>query len=110
MLNSDRGRKALTARVLPGSAARETGTAESRESDHRVAGNGTGAGTVERAVDRPRSSADDDGLCDVLSERSFLTETSEILLTSVPDLTAAQIVEIRRQMVVLARRHGWLDD
>ncbi|MEE3921076.1 cold shock domain-containing protein [Micromonospora sp. BRA006-A] len=36
---------------------------------------------------------DDEGLCDVLSERAFSAETTEAL-TSVPDLTGAQIVAV----------------
>lgn len=52
---------------------------------------------------------DDEGLCDVLSERAFCTETTEALVTSVSDLTGAQIVAVRARMLDLARRHGWVE-
>ncbi|MEU7714608.1 cold-shock protein [Micromonospora chalcea] len=52
---------------------------------------------------------DDEGLCDVLSERAFSAETTEALVTSVSDLTGAQIVAVRARMLELARRHGWVE-
>ncbi|MDI5943523.1 cold shock domain-containing protein, partial [Micromonospora sp. DH15] len=57
----------------------------------------------------PGGPAAEEGLCDVLSERSFVTETTEALLISVPDLTGAQIVAVRARMLALARRHGWVE-
>ena len=101
MLNSGRGPKALSVKVFNGSAARQPGATPA-------------AGKVTPSTsDHPHThsaNADDDGLCDVLSQRTFMAETTEMLLTSMPDLTAAQVVQIRRKVTELARSHGWLED
>ena len=73
---------------------------------------GTGGSGDDRGhppAPRPVKVDDEDGLCDVLSERAFVAETTEALLASVPDLTATQLVEIRRHMVAVAQRHGWVE-
>ncbi|MCX4473472.1 cold shock domain-containing protein [Micromonospora sp. NBC_01655] len=90
-VDSDRGPKALTVRVTGGAPERST-TA--------------GAG---RAREVAAGTEDEEGLCDVLSERTFFAETTEALLTAVPDLTGAQIVAVRARMLALARRHGWVE-
>ncbi|MEU6075130.1 cold shock domain-containing protein [Micromonospora sp. NPDC047074] len=97
-VESDRGPKALTVRVIDG-------------------GDGAGATRIAAPEDAPRlpgrrvseATDDEDGLCDVLSERDLRTEITELLLTGVPDLTGAQIVAIRRQLLALAGRHGWTE-
>ncbi|HWG98942.1 MAG TPA: cold shock domain-containing protein [Pilimelia sp.] len=89
-VDSDRGPKAVVVRVAGGGSAPATGAA-------RPAGRG------------PAGGGEDEAMCDVLSERAFSAEITELLLTSVPDLTAAQVVEVRRQMLAAARRHGWVD-
>ncbi|HEX5541934.1 MAG TPA: cold shock domain-containing protein [Micromonospora sp.] len=100
-VESDRGVKALTVRVLRnGAALPAQGTGPVRVE------NGTTATTTHS---QPGKSDDDDGLCDVLSERAFLTEVTEALINSMPDLTLAQLAEIRRHMLALADRHGWVD-
>ncbi|MFF3866366.1 cold-shock protein [Micromonospora sp. NPDC001898] len=92
-VESDRGPKALTVRVIgPAPGADRSAT----------------AGAV-RAREVPAGAEDEEGLCDVLSERAFFAETTEALLTSVPDLTGAQIVAVRARMLALARRHGWVE-
>jgi cold shock CspA family protein len=53
--------------------------------------------------------ADDEQTCDVLSETEFNTEVTELLLKTVPGLTGAQIVEVRRRMLDFAGRQGWVD-
>jgi len=40
----------------------------------------------------------------------FRTELTELLVTSVDSLTAAQIRQVRERMVELARAKGWLTD
>lgn len=50
----------------------------------------------------------DDELCDILLAEEFLTEVTEALLTC-PQITGAQIVEVRQQMLRLARTHGWIE-
>lgn len=95
-VESDRGPKALTVRVV-GPAERSARPGVSPAGRGREAGSGAGAAD------------DEEGLCDVLSERAFSAETTEALLTSVPDLTGAQIVAVRGRMLALARRHGWVE-
>ena len=57
-----------------------------------------------------RSSAgDDDGMCDVLSERDFAIEVTETLLQHVPTLTGSQLVQVRQRLAELARAHGWVE-
>ncbi len=86
---NERGPKAVTVRVLT-----------------------TGDQVRASVPSRPRATGpveDEEGLCDVLSERTFCAETTEALLTSVPDLTGAQVVAVRARMLALARRHGWVE-
>lgn len=92
-VESDRGPKALVARIVGAST-----------------GESLGPGELPAAVrdDAVRDDAED-GLCDVLSESTLLTETTEALLRAVPDLTAAQVVQVRRQVLSLAQRHGWVE-
>ena len=59
---------------------------------------------------RAASQADDeDGLCDVLTRSAFTQQLTETLLTTVPTLTAAQIVQLRSSLVAFAGRHGWVE-
>lgn len=63
-------------------------------------------------IDTPPSSpaaaaADDE--CEILSEKEYLAEVTERLLTVVPTLTGAQITAVRTAVAGLARGHGWLD-
>ena len=60
-------------------------------------------------VAKTGTESDDDVLCDVLSGTEFSGEVTELLIDSVPSLTAAQIVVIRQQLVGLARSHGWVE-
>ncbi|MCA1185341.1 MULTISPECIES: cold-shock protein [unclassified Saccharopolyspora] len=57
----------------------------------------------------PRREQEDDGLCDVLSVPEFRTELTEALLEAAPTLTAAQIVQVRRKVTDIARRHNWIE-
>ncbi|WP_238013481.1 cold shock domain-containing protein [Dactylosporangium sp. AC04546] len=55
------------------------------------------------------STADDDGLCDVLSSREFAQEVTELLIQHVPSLTGSQIAQARQHLVAFARSHGWVE-
>jgi hypothetical protein len=55
------------------------------------------------------ATGDDDGLCDVLAPREFTMEVTETMLRNVPSSTGAQIVQVREQVMGLARAHGWAD-
>ena len=47
--------------------------------------------------------------CAALGEREFGSELVELLLTSVPTLTGAQIIAVGTAALRLARSHGWID-
>ncbi|KIR66889.1 MULTISPECIES: cold-shock protein [Micromonospora] len=98
-VENERGPKALTVRVLGPAVAGERTAPVRTVAPSTGRGHESGQGGLE----------DEEGLCDVLSERSFVTETTEALLISVPDLTGAQIVAVRARMLALARRHGWVE-
>ncbi|WP_320068584.1 cold shock domain-containing protein [Micromonospora sp. RTGN7] len=103
-VENDRGPKALTVRVLgPAPAGERAVPARVAPGTTSTAGRGREAGQISGGAD------DEEGLCDVLSDRAFSTETTEALLTAVPDLTGAQIVAVRARMLALARRHGWVE-
>jgi cold shock CspA family protein len=55
------------------------------------------------------SGEEEDGYVDVMPEREFLAAVTETLLGGVPDLTAAQLVQVRRHMLALAQAHAWVD-
>jgi hypothetical protein len=48
-------------------------------------------------------------MCDVLSQAEFTTELTEVLLASVPTLTAQQILQTRQGLLDFARKRGWVD-
>jgi hypothetical protein len=50
-----------------------------------------------------------DDMCDVLSGGELEHELTEVLLLADPTLTGAQILDIRKRVVALARSHGWVD-
>jgi CspA family cold shock protein len=52
---------------------------------------------------------EDDGLCDVLSREEFNQELTEFLLVEAPELTGAQIIQLRRSLLTFAQKHGWAE-
>ncbi|WP_204009199.1 cold-shock protein [Virgisporangium aurantiacum] len=46
---------------------------------------------------------------DVLSEKEFVAEVTELLVNAGPTLTAGQIVDIRKALAGFARAHGWVE-
>ena len=52
----------------------------------------------------------DDELSDVISAAEYAREITDALIAFCPNVTAAQIVEIRQRMTVSARRRGWIED
>jgi len=94
----ERGLKVSSVRLLdPPPARREVFLSPGRSGSgqSRPAGNG--------------ATGDDDGMCDVLSERDFALEVTETLLQHVPSLTGSQLVQIRQRLGDVARSHGWLE-
>lgn len=53
---------------------------------------------------------DDEGVCDVLSAKSFNSAVTELLIEHAPTLTGAQIGQVRNRLLTFARSHGWVDD
>jgi cold shock CspA family protein len=90
MVDGGRGPKAYDVKVLTdGDASPETAAPEQQ---------------------RPAQTATvSDEECEILSEREFVGELTEVLLTSVPTLTAGQLLEVRKALTGLARSHGWVD-
>ncbi|MET9109736.1 cold-shock protein [Streptomyces zhihengii] len=51
----------------------------------------------------------DDVVCDVLSADEFRSEITELLLASVPTLTARDLLQVREAVLQRARSHGWVE-
>ncbi|MCK9900713.1 cold shock domain-containing protein [Frankia sp. Cpl3] len=94
--DSDRGRKASSARILRSPAAVPAGVSSIG-----------GAGPVSVPV-RPDDGGD--GLCDVLPLDEFTQEITEVLLQTEPALTGTQILHVRRQLASVARKYGWVEN
>lgn len=60
----------------------------------------------------PPATADsgDEEMCDVLTAPAFSQEITELLLKSAPTVTAAQILDMRTELINFGRRHGWIED
>jgi cold shock protein len=52
---------------------------------------------------------EDDDLYDAVSPRQYAAEITDALIAVCPDMTAAQIVEIRDRLGGLARKRGWVE-
>ena len=66
----------------------------------RGSGDGDGAG----------ADAGDDELSEVVPAVEYAREITDALIAFCPNVTAAQIVEIRQRLTVSARRRGWIED
>lgn len=120
-VDSDRGPKATTVQVLRSGSAepRQPAVAQVRSTNGSGNGSGssgaafgTGAGFSSAPAHAQRSGSsaeDEDAMCDVLSERALIAEITESLLTTVGDLSAAQVVAVRSLVLATARRHGWVE-
>lgn len=51
----------------------------------------------------------DDTMCEVLSVSELTRELTELLLGSMPSLTGEQILHVRREVIRLARKYGWIE-
>ncbi|TCB93379.1 cold shock domain-containing protein [Micromonospora zingiberis] len=85
-VDSDRGLKAVTVRIVESEA---TAIGNERRSRARVEG--------------------DDEMCDVLAPAEFTGAVTEMLLRCSPSLTGAQIIAIRERFAEFGRSHGWVD-
>lgn len=62
----------------------------------------------ERPAGTGQSDYQDDGV-DVLAEAAYTRHITDVLINAAPEVTGAQIVEIRRMMIAFARKHGWVE-
>jgi cold shock protein len=108
VMAGDRGRKAYAAHPLESSP-----TAAERTRPESPAAASAPPAAEAPAAEAPASAAphhaDDERLCDVLSQAEFRNEVTELLLESVPSLTGGQIVEVRNSMLEFAGKRGWVD-
>jgi cold shock protein len=58
----------------------------------------------------PTPDAGDDELSEVITAVEYAREITDALIAFCPNVTAAQIVEIRQRLTTSARRRGWLED
>ncbi|MEV7404629.1 cold shock domain-containing protein [Streptomyces sp. NPDC091267] len=90
----DRGLKASSVRLAPGSGATE----------------GPAAVFPGRNESPSRQVVDgDDVLCDVLNSDEFVRDVTEVLLESAPALTATHILQVRQGLLQFAKNHGWVE-
>ena len=66
------------------------------------------AAAAQRAGREIEAAAGDDDLCDVLTTGEFSLQVTELLLTGVPELTGAQVLEVRRLLLDFSRARGWV--
>ncbi|HKT04684.1 MAG TPA: cold shock domain-containing protein [Rugosimonospora sp.] len=78
--------------------------------DVRVVGEeGAPAAATTTTRAEPGEAATDDDGCEVFSESEFTSQVTDLLLTAVPQLTGAQILELRKHLLQFGRRNGWVD-
>jgi CspA family cold shock protein len=71
--------------------------------------NGTAVGaTPEQAPAKTHESSDEE-TCEVFSEEEFTRRITELMLESAPQLTCAQLLELRAHLLEFARKHSWVD-
>jgi CspA family cold shock protein len=90
IMAGDRGRKAFAVRVVDSAAAPAPAELASQPAPSSY-------------------SAEEEQMCDVLSRSEFTAELTEVLLESVPTLTAQQIVQARNSLLEFAKKRGWVD-
>jgi CspA family cold shock protein len=74
--------------------------------DVEIARDATGAARLAALGDA--DGEDTDG-AEVFTEAEFTARITDLLLTSVPQLTGAQILDLRRHLLLFSRRNGWVD-
>ncbi|WP_066935580.1 cold-shock protein [Streptomyces sp. NBRC 110611] len=96
-------------RGLKASGVRFAQEAEGSSVRSAAAGPRKPVGSVAPSVD-PQFVDGQEPMCDVLSPAEYTREVTELLLTSVPELTGQQILAVRKHFALLGRRHGWIED
>jgi cold shock protein len=104
--DGDRGPKAHAVRLLSGAPAPALVLSPQAQAAPPVSGP---AAPEARAVP-PALPDTAEELCDVFTTRALSQEITEILLSSAPAVTAAQLVDIRGALIAFGRQHGWIED
>lgn len=77
---------------------------------HRVGGSGSLEPRSPAPVPVPvPQTADEEPMCEVLSESEFSQEVTDLLLDAVPTLTGTQILQARKTLLEFAKKRGWVD-
>ncbi len=95
VLDGGRGLKAYDVHVVSGTGALDT---------TRTA---TAAVLPQPVGSRPDGLADE--TCEIFTQSEFTRLATEILLANGPDLTARQVLDIRKAFVGFAAEHGWVE-
>jgi CspA family cold shock protein len=110
--NSDRGPKAYAVHLLPdlGPAAAPAAVPPPVLLTRAPVAPPVAAPAVAASGPPPATmdSADDE-LCDVLTASAFGHEITELLLKAAPTVTAAQILDMRAELISFGRQHGWIE-
>ena len=109
---TDRGAKAINVAVTEEAPADDSANARAhRREEHHGGGRGHGDRDRDRGHDRGhRGERRPRGGAGTLDSAAFTEELTELLLDSSGDLTAAQIVAIRRRVTEFAVARGWVLD
>jgi CspA family cold shock protein len=122
IMAGDRGRKAFAATFADKKAGLAQSSAGLVQSSAGLVQSSAGlahapAGPIKPTVPMQSTSlesakplaAEDEPMCDVLSQGEFGSELTELLLRTLPALTGPQILEVRHGLLDIARNHGWVD-
>jgi cold shock protein len=103
MMDGGRGLKAYDVRIIE--EPTRTPAVQAGALAGPAARNGSHPAEPKAAQQPP---ADDD-LLEVFSEREFSQQITDLLLCSAPQLTGATIVELRGDLLLFARKNGWVE-
>jgi cold shock protein len=102
VMEGDRGFKAYDVRVADDQSAQGTPA---------PAGSGATAGNGNHPlVAQPQSRlAADEELFEIFTEREFMRQITDLLLTTAPQLAGASVLDLRSQLLQFARKNGWVE-
>jgi cold shock protein len=99
VMEGDRGRKAFAVRLIE----------EESQDQGPVMPAPVTTVPVTAAQPDPPPAAEDEQMCDVLSQAEFTQDITEMLLNAAPALSGQQILHVRQAVLELALKHGWVD-
>jgi cold shock protein len=103
VVEGDRGLKAHDVRIIDCEQPAESAPAQAL--NNPVSRNGSRL--LEPAPDE-RAPAEDE-LFEVISEREFVQQITDLVLNAAPQLTGAVILELRSSLAQFARKNGWVE-